>query len=280
MISHIKSHRDKLRKSEKLVADWIMGHPNDAASLSIGMLARTVGVSEPTVIRFCRALGFDGYHVFKQELAEALNAGVPFIHSNVSETDNTRDIVNKVITQASAALLRTKESVSVKAIEQAVKILLKSSKVLCIGHGASNVVATDIQQKLLRVGITVSVFSDHHVHSLAASLMSKKDVLIAVSHTGRSQDILDSVAFAKDCGASVISFTSNDSPLGQASDVVLESGATEDTKEYIPMISRLADLAIVDVLLVTLALKRGSSFIDEMSRSKIIIESKRVREKQ
>ncbi len=278
MISHIKSHRDKLRKSEKLVADWIMGHPNDAASLSIGMLAKTVGVSEPTVIRFCRALGFDGYHVFKQELAEALNAGVPFIHSNVSESDNTRDIVNKVITQASAALLRTKESVSVKAIEQAVKILLKSSKVLCIGHGASNVVATDIQQKLLRVGITVSVFSDHHVHSLAASLMNKKDVLIAVSHTGRSQDILDSVAFARDCGASVISFTSKDSPLGQASDVVLESGATEDTKEYIPMISRLADLAIVDVLLVTLALKIGSSFIEEMSRSKAIIESKRVRD--
>ncbi|WP_077927809.1 MurR/RpiR family transcriptional regulator [Wohlfahrtiimonas populi] len=279
MISHIKSHRDKLRKSEKLVADWIMSHPNDAASLSIGMLAKTVGVSEPTVIRFCRALGFDGYHVFKQELAGALNAGVPFIHSNVSESDNTKDIVNKVITQASAALLRTKESISVKAIDQAVKILMKSSNVLCIGHGASNVVALDIQQKLLRVGITVSVFSDHHVHSLAASLMKKKDVMIAVSHTGRSQDILDSVAFAKENGASIISFTSKNSPLGELSDVVLESGATEDTKEYIPMISRLADLAIVDVLLVNLALKRGSSFIEEMSRSKTIIESKRVRDK-
>lgn len=279
MISHIKSHRDKLRKSEKLVADWIMSHPNDAASLSIGMLAKTVGVSEPTVIRFCRALGFDGYHVFKQELAESLNAGVPFIHSNVSESDNTKDIINKVITQASAALLRTKESLAPKSIDQAVKILLKSSKVLCIGHGASNVVATDIQQKLLRVGITVSVFSDHHVHSLAASLMNKKDVMIAVSHTGRSQDILDSVRFAKECGASVISFTSKNSPLGELSDVVLESGATEDTKEYIPMISRLADLAIVDVLLVNLALKRGSSFIEEMSRSKSIIESKRVRDK-
>ncbi|MBS7819707.1 MurR/RpiR family transcriptional regulator [Wohlfahrtiimonas chitiniclastica] len=280
VISHIRSHRDKLRKSEKLVADWIMNHPNDAASFSIGMLAKTVGVSEPTVIRFCRAIGFDGYHVFKQELAESLNAGVPFIHSNVSESDNTKDIVNKVITQASAALLRTKESLSVKAVEQAVKILLRSSNVLCIGHGASNVVALDIQQKLLRVGINVSVFSDHHVHSLAASLMGKKEVLIAVSHTGRSQDILDSVSFAKANGASVISFTTKDSPLAEASDVVLESGATEDTTEYIPMISRLADLAIVDVLLVILALKRGNSFIDEMSRSKAIIESKRVRNSQ
>lgn len=86
------------------------------------------------------------------------------------------------------------------------------------------------------------------------------------------------MAFAKENGASIISFTSKNSPLGELSDVVLESGATEDTKEYIPMISRLADLAIVDVLLVNLALKRGSSFIEEMSRSKSIIESKRVRD--
>lgn len=277
MISHIKSHRDQLRKSEKLVGDWIVSHPNDAASLSIGALAKTVGVSEPTVIRFCRALGYDGYHVFKQALSESLNAGVPFIHSNVSESDNTKDITNKVITQASAALLKTKESLSPKAVEQAVKLLLKSSKVLCIGHGASHVVALDIQHKFVRIGVTVSVFSDHHVHSLAASLMSKKDVLIAVSHTGRSLDILDSVSFAKANGASIISFTTKDSPLGKLSDVVLESGVTEDTSEFIPMISRLTDLAIVDVLLVNLALKRGNSFIEEMGRSKEIIESKRTR---
>ncbi len=277
MLAHIKNNREKLRKSEKRVADWVTAHPNETVSLSIGALAKAVSVSEPTIIRFCRALGFDGYHSFKQELENTLNAGVPFVHGNISESDDTKNIINKVITQASAALLKTKETLNPKSIDQAIKVLMKANQVLCIGHGASGVVTYDIQQKLLRVGVHVASYSDHHVHTLAASLLTKKDVLIAISHTGRSKDILDSVSFAKENGATIISLTLCNSPLAKISDIILESGATEDTTEYVPMISRLADLAIVDVLLVTLALKRGSSFIEEMSRSKAIIESKRIK---
>lgn len=277
MLSHIQNHYNELRKSEAKVADWVLDHPNETIELSISALAEKAGVSEPTIMRFCHALGYDGFHTFKRLLTESLNSGVPFVHGSISPHDSTANIITKLIDQSSAALLKTKRHLNPKELDSAIEILEKANQVMCIGHGVSGVVAQDIQQKLLRVGIPVSAYTDHHVHSLAASLLTPKDVLIAVSHTGKSEDVVDSAQFALKNGAKVISLTQKDSPLGEISNVVLESGTIEDTSEYMPMISRLADLAIVDVLLVTLALKKGPEFRIAMEKSLKIIDAKRVK---
>ncbi len=278
MLSHIQNSYDSLRKSEAKVADWVLAHPNETITLSISALAEKVGVSEPTIMRFCRALNYDGFHTFKRLLEESLNSGVPFVHSSVSSHDSVESIISKLIDQSSAALLKTKRYLEPNELEKAIAILERAKQVICIGHGISGVVANDMQQKLLRVGIPVSAHTDHHVHSLAASLLTPNDALIAVSHTGKSEDIIDSAELALANGASVISLTPKDSALGELSTVVLESGAKEDTSEYMPMISRLADLAIVDILLVTLALKKGPEFRIAMENSLKIIDAKRIKE--
>lgn len=278
MLSHIQNHYHLLRKSEAKVADWVLAHPNETVELSISALAQKAGVSEPTIMRFCHALNYDGFHTFKRLLDESLSSGVPFVHGSISPHDSTDSIITKLIDQSSAALLTMKQYLDAKELDEAIELLESANQVMCIGHGVSGVVANDIQQKLLRVGIPVSAYTDHHVHSLAASLLTPKDILIAVSHTGKSQDVIDSAQFALTNGAKVIAFAPKESALGEIASVVLESGAKEDTSEYMPMISRLADLAIVDILLVTLALKKGPEFRIAMENSLKIIDAKRIKE--
>ncbi len=278
MLSHIQNNYHSLRKSEAKVADWVLAHPNEAVDLSISALAEKAGVSEPTIMRFCHALNYEGFHTFKQLLSKSLRSGVPFVHGSISPHDSTSSIITKLIDQSSAALLHMKQYLKEEDLDQAIGLLEHANQVMCIGHGVSGVVANDIQQKLLRVGIPVSAYTDHHVHSLAASLLTPKDVLIAVSHTGKSQDVIDSADLARANGASVIAFAPKNSPLSFHATAILESGTKEDTSEYMPMISRLADLAIVDILLVTLALKKGPEFRIAMENSLKIIDSKRTKE--
>lgn len=279
MLSHIHNHYEKLRKSEAKVADWVIAHPNETIKISMKALSQKVGVSEPTIIRFCHALGYKGFHAFKERLNESLNAGVPFVHGSISPYDSTEVIITKLIDQSSAALLKMEDYLDSKELNRAIGILESVKQVICIGHGISGVVAQDIQQKLLRVGIPVTAYTDHHVHSLAASLLTPMDALIAVSNSGKSEDIISSAELALKNGTIVIALTPKHSPLGKIATIVLESGAIEDTTEYMPMVSRLADLAIVDILLVTLALRKGPEFGQKMAESLKNIASKRVRKK-
>lgn len=274
MLSRINNHKAKLRKSEVKVAEWILNHPHETLSLSIAHLAKLANVSEPTVIRFCRALNCDGFQSFKQELGVTLSAGVPFVLDEVSSHDTEKAVIEKVFERSSAALLQAKAKLDHKRLGKAVAALASVHQVLCFGHGASGVVARDAQQKLLRLGIPVVAYTDPHVHSLAASVLGAKDVAIAISHTGTSKDTLQSAMIAKDSGCKVIAIAPLKSPLGEMAHICLDSGINEDTSQYMPMISRLVDLAIVDALAVALALKKGSKFIQSMERSKQVVNNK------
>ncbi|GBU10149.1 transcriptional regulator [Gammaproteobacteria bacterium] len=276
MLSRIENSKSKFRRSELKVANWILENPNKCVKLSIGALAEAVGVSEPTIIRFCRALECEGYQLFKVLLGESLSAGVPFIHDQISELDDTRAIVDKVLNSASAAILRARHHVDLTEIDKAIDILDNAYQILCFGHGASGVVARDAQHKLLRVGIAVAAYTDPHVHSLAASLLTEKDAVIAISHTGMSRDVIQSAKLALENGCRVIAVTPKNSKLGEIASACIDSGVREDTNEYMPMISRLTDLVMIDVLIVALALHRGQTFIDAMERSKRIIRSKHI----
>ncbi len=274
MLSRIENSRSKLRRSELKVADWVVAHPNQCIDLSIGALAHEVGVSEPTVIRFCRAIGCEGYQIFKIMLSESLSAGVPFVHDQVSDRDDIPAIIDKVLNGVSAAILQARTKVDPVMVKKAVLILNSAHQVLCFGHGASGVVARDAQQRLLRVGIAVSAHTDSHIHALVASILGPKDAVIAISHTGMSRDVLESAELALKNGCPVIAIAPKESRLGVIATVCIDSGVHEDTDEYMPMTSRLTDLSMIDILFVALALHRGQAFRDAMEKSKHIIRGK------
>lgn len=246
-----------LRDSERKVARIVMQRPHAVVSMTIGALADEAEVSEPTVIRFCRALGCHGFQDFKLRLAENLAGGVPHAHADLSPDDPLAEVAAKVLGQAAAALTQARLGLDSQALEQAVALIRAARRIEFYGFGASGIVAQDAQHKFMRLGLPTVAISDFHIQSMAAAMLGSAGVAIAISHTGRTAELLRSVERAMGGGASVIAVTEPGSPLARIATVTLGAEVPPDGGLFSPMAGRLVHLAVLDVLQVAVALRAG-----------------------
>ncbi len=276
LVARIRAMLDGLRQAERRVAELVVEHPHDVASAPIAQVAAHAGVSEPTVIRFCRTMGYDGFQQFKLELTRSLAAGVPFVFEGVRPDETTADLTAKVIDRSIATLVQVRNHLNPNQLDQAIDHLAAASRIEFYGHGASGMVAMDAQHKFFRLGIPTVAYTDAHVHGMSASILPADAVVVAISHTGRSAELLDSADLARDAGARVIAITAAGSPLAEHADLTLFADVREDTDVYTPMTSRMAHLAIVDVLSVGVALRRGPELLSKLERTKGRLREKRL----
>lgn len=268
LFEQIKRAEDRLRRSERKVADYVLAEPQTALSLGISALGAASGVSDPTVLRFCRALGFDGFQSFKLALARALALGAPFIREGVGPDDDTATLGTKICSQTAAAIYGLPAKLDWAAVESAITALAAASRIECYGVGASGAVAVDAQNKLFRLNVPVTAYVDPHMQIMSASSLKRGDVVIAFSYTGRARDVVEAAGVARRQGASVIAVTTPGTPLAVAASVPLLLPAIEDTEHFTPMISRLLQLVVVDILEIGVALRRGPSLFPHLRRMK------------
>jgi RpiR family carbohydrate utilization transcriptional regulator len=271
----VQSQVAALRPSERAVAAYVLRHPNLVIDLSLPEVAAKAGVSQPTVARFCNAMGFSGYREFKLRLAQSLANGVPFVHRDVSMQDTAADVGAKVFDRAISALVAARNHLDPAAIERAVELLSRAKRIEFYGAGNSGIVAFDAQHKFFRLGAPTVAYSDPHVHVMAASLLGKGDVVVAISGTGASSDVVHSVEVAREAGAEVVAITASNSALARLASVALLADVPEDLDVYAPMTSRLVHLAIIDVLAVGVAIKRGPALGEKLKRAKQVVNEKR-----
>ncbi|MGL5447414.1 MAG: SIS domain-containing protein [Rhabdaerophilum sp.] len=271
----IEAARDHLSRSEARVADIILGDPNRAVEMSIAAISEAADVSEPTVARFCKSLGFSGLKEFKLRLARSLGSGTPFVHQDVKPGDDTASVVFKVIDRAAKAIASLRDEMDTTLLAKAARAIAEASRLEFYGQGNSGIVALDAQHKFFRLGIPTAAYSDPHVHAMSAALLGPKDVVIAFSASGRTLDLIRSVEIAKNAGVTVIGITTRGSPLTKLCDVAITSDVEEDTDVYSPMLSRHVHLAIIDVLSVLTALERGDAGVSNMARAKRSVREKR-----
>jgi RpiR family carbohydrate utilization transcriptional regulator len=278
MLSRIETVRPSLRKSERRVADLVLAKPNSAVSLSIGAVADQAGVSQPTVARFCRALGCAGFKDFKLRLAQSLASGVPYVHSDVRPNDPIADVAVKIFDRSIATLIRVRNQIDPATAERAIGILAHARKIEFYGLGNSGITAEDAQHKFFRLGVHTVSYSDPHIHGMAATMLKPGDAVVAISGTGRTIDLLRTVELARASGADVVGITASGSPLAKLCTATLFADVDEDPDVYSPMTSRIAHLVIVDVLAVGLALKRGPALLEQLEKTKRSLREKRVRD--
>lgn len=276
LLNHIRALLPGLRRSESKVAELVLAQPHAVVNAPIAEVACRAGVSEPTVIRFCRSLGYSGFQRFKLELARSLATGVPYVLQGVSANESTEDLSAKIIDRSIATLVQVRNHLNTARLDDAVDILGRASRIEFYGHGASGIVAQDAQHKFFRLGVPTVAYSDPHVHSMSASILPPDAAVVAISHTGRSLDILRSVDLALESRASVIGITAAGSPLANRCTVTLFADVHEDTDVYTPMTSRIAHLAILDVLSVAVALRRGPELLRQLERTKEKLRDKRM----
>ncbi len=273
MLDRIRASIPALPPAEQRVAKLLLLDPRGFAGLPVGELAERAHVSKPTVVRFCRSVGYDGLADFKLKLAGNVNEGVPFVHRSVDDDDKADDIVVKVVDNAVAALLRYRNAAAGQAVERAIAALADAGRngrrIEFYGVGNSGIVAQDAQHKFFRLGVTASAVVDGHTQVMSATMLKPGDCAVIISNSGRSKDLLDVADIARRKGATVIAITASGSPLAHeaatgAHHILLAADHPEDADRYSPMVSRLLHLMIIDILTTGVALRLGSAELRPM----------------
>ena len=280
MLDRIKASLPSLAPAEQRVAKLVLLDPRAFASLPVGELADRAHVSKPTVVRFCRSVGYDGLTDFKRKLAGTVSEGVPFIHRSVDVDDKTSDVLVKVIDNTVAAFLKYRNDASTSAIEKAALALVETYKlrkrIEFYGVGNSGMVAQDAQHKFFRLGVNAIAYSDGHMQVMSASILGPGDCVVLVSNSGRTRDLMDACDIARKNGATTITITASGSPLAVAGHIHLAADHPEGFDRYSPMVSRLMHLLIIDILTTCVALRIGSETLQPLLQEmKVNLRSKR-----
>ena len=272
MLDRIRACIPALPPAEQRVAKLLLTDARGFALLPISELAARAKVSKPTVVRFCRSVGYDGLTDFKIKLAGNVNEGVPFVHRAVDDDDKVGDVIVKVVDNAVAALLRYRNAAASQSVEHAIAALAnacrKGHRIEFYGVGNSGIVAQDAQHKFFRLGVTAAAVNDGHVQVMSATMLKPGDCAVIFSNSGRSRDLLDVDEIARRKGATIIMVTASGSPLAlralSAHHILLAADHPEDADRYSPMVSRLLHLMIVDILTTGVALRLGSAGLRPM----------------
>lgn len=261
--------------SERKVADAVLADPERAVRLTLAELAVAAAVSEPTVVRFCRRLGHDGYQDYKLGLARSLVTRSGYADLEVKPDDPARAITHKILDATVDVIGHVRRTLDTDAVAAAVELLAAAHKIEFYGMGASGAVALDAHHKFFRLVVPCVAYVDAHMQYMSAATLAPEDVVVAISHTGRTRELIESAELARRQGASVVAITAPDTPLARLASLALTVAVPEDTDVFTPMFSRLAHLVIVDVLAVGVAMRGGEATRSRLARMKASLRAKR-----
>lgn len=270
----LRTKRDSLTKSGAIVADYLMQHAEDAQYLSISSLANECGVAEATIFRFCRSLGFQGYNEMKIALAKATATATPTA-AKLEPGADTQLLITHAYNTAVEALNGTRNMLDAEAIDRAATLLQRARQVYFFGQGGSQVLAGDIWARFSMLSTKFRTAGDSHMQAITASLMGPEDVILFISYSGCTRDMMDTLHLAKENGAKVILVTHYaDAPGAVLADVVLLCGAKENPLDSGSVPAKLAMLFVANVLVLRYTLDNQELANLSLSRTSQALGSK------
>lgn len=275
--STIQASAPTLTPAMRRIADAIRDNPAIVLEKTISQIAEACGTSVASVVRFCRAVGVSGYAELRMSLAtelgkEAAKFGSGLtLGAEMARTDTIEEMVVKVASLEMLAIEETVSSLDFKALERVVAALEKAQRILLFGIGASHFVAQDLHHKLFRVGRNAFLLTDAHEAWSAALLSPKHTVAIGFSHSGTTADTVQFLEIARKNEALTVAVTgAPESPLARLADERLIAHARESSLRAGAMVSRIAQLVLVDCLFLGVARLRYEQTIDALKRTRDI----------
>ena len=275
MLLRIESKKASMSKSEALVCDYIIQHPEEVIYLSVSELAEKSGVSDATVIRASQKIGSSSYQDLKITLAQDIVTPLQAVNEEVQADDLPPVVLDKVFQGILHTLNYTYRIQEASDLDKTAQLLLGAKRIGICGLGNSHAIAADMQHKLMRLGLNAIAYSDNHLQIISTSFFGPGDVLFAISHSGSSRDIVRVAELAKENGAAVISLTNlGVSPLVEISDIALHTASNETRYRRVALSSRLAQMAVIDVIYTLIALKKEDSVDGFFKVEKALVETK------
>jgi RpiR family carbohydrate utilization transcriptional regulator len=269
VLEAIRAALPNLRKSDAKVAQHVLEEPHWFLDATVASTSDRAGVSQPTVIRFCTAIGCSGFQEFKLRLAQTLAIGRSATHSVISSTDSLGNVTDKIFEYTLSSLDWARQHLDRNALKQAVRLLSAAKAIEFFGYGASGIVAEDAEQKFPLFGVPCRAQPDFHQQIMAASMMRAGDLAVVISNTGRTRQIVEVATIARENGAKIIGLVGAQGPISALCDVTLLVETLDNTNVYTPTTSRIAALVMIDILSTAVALGRDETHnrrLQEMKR--------------
>jgi RpiR family carbohydrate utilization transcriptional regulator len=263
-----------LKTALRKVAEVILRQPEMAIYASVNEVAAAATVSEATVMRFCRILGFKGFQDFKIALAREMVIPSPRYHEEMGVTGaDDVALVRKVFQTNGVALQDTLEILEIEAMKEAAQLLLTAQQIMVIGVGGSRPAVTYAGNRFLLLGLRAYLCTDFYLMLMAASMLSRGDVVLAISNLGTTREIVETVGIAREKGARVMCITNNSlSPVARLCNPALVTASREVTLPEEAVASLVCQIAILDALFALIAQARGEQsreILDGMEKAMV-----------
>jgi DNA-binding MurR/RpiR family transcriptional regulator len=224
-------------------------------------------------------IGYSGYQELKIRLAQIEKKGEQeHIYGEIEADDDISEIINKIFQIYDHSFKNTKKLLNQSNIKEAIELLIKADRIFFFGFGASGIVAEDSELKFKRINYTAEALIDNHRQKTMASLLSKKDLVVAISDSGRTRELMESLEVAKNAGANIIAITSNmGSPITEIADLVLLTSSKETPFRGSALASRMAQLAVIDVLFLGAATNQYEKTIEALNKTRVVMQDSRIK---
>ncbi|WP_374619320.1 MurR/RpiR family transcriptional regulator [Devosia sp.] len=270
IIARLRSRLGEGHRAEAQLIECILADLHFATTAPIGDIARRALVSEPTVTRLARSLGFHNTRDMKVHLAQALATGGAYLRAHESNSEgqhSSNQVVATICGRAHAALDLISVALARVDMTALGKLIAGASRVTCYGTGGnSSMAAVELQNRLFRLGLNSNAYADPQLQSMSASVADGRSVIVAFSTSGRARSVLEAVAVARQYDAVCIGVTAPDSPLARAVQHLVPFVFEEDQNLYKPSSSRFAMLAVVDILAMAAAEAIGPDVLERLRR--------------
>jgi len=275
IIHKIRFLRPQMGPAEKKIADYILENTQDIISASISDFAEKCGCGDATVVRFARRIGFDGYQSLKIGIVGEMSAASS-VSEEITHEDSCFEIFKKRVHDISVSLSNTEGVLDSDTLTHVANAIINSKRIVVFGLGNSAAIAQDAAHKFLRLGFNAQACCDNHMQAIIATHLDRKSVVIGISHSGSSKDIVDALQLSKIGGATTVCITNyGTSPIVKACDYALFTRAQETQHSILAMSSRIAQLTILDSIYTYIVVNSDKLAMQEIYKTELALQNKK-----
>lgn len=264
LLRRVQDRYDKLRPSEQIVADYLRNNADKRMSHSITSLAKILGVSEATISRVSRALGYSGFSDLKLSMAEGAvkRSGIVNIPTELDPLDTLITTSSKLADLLAAAILSTQANLDTERLDRCLAMIRAARKIVLVGCGGAAAICDEAAHLFMKAGLDAASYSDGYTQIVVAANMRHDCLMIGISHTGTTQNVASALRLARENGATTLAITSEpSSEVGQAAETVLITG--QSATPSVPLFGdflegRISQLFLIDVLYLGIVMPEGS----------------------
>lgn len=265
-----KRDGEHTKKTERKIAAYLLGNFDKSLHSTLLELADGIGVSDASIVRFCKSIGYTGFQEYKINAAMQCVPEPRLYNPSLSVDDSPAELCDKIFAIESSALEQTKQELDIKVMNEVADLLINAKRINLVGTGGSAISARDFQHKLLKIGVRAELQEDKDLQLMSASLLTENDVLFAISHSGSNLHVAETIDLAKKKNAKVVTLTmKSKNVLVEKADYPLYVVSEKTIFESESFSARLAQLAMLDCLVALMAFRNFDGSLEAMKATRL-----------